>query len=131
MFNSAAFNNGNIFNLTFVKEDKVLTALRAISLAAAVPRKHRINPVAGDSGGLGDVSVATVAATLTMAQGHVTLSITLNSDEAVIIMPWQPVSGSDFLPLFSKSNLVTLSIETQFDESRQNDDLNKQIDISV
>ena len=78
----------NIFNLTFtaVEEDKVLTALRAISLAAAVPRKHRINPVAGDSGGLGDVSVATVAAALTMAQGHVTLRITLNSDEAVIII---------------------------------------------
>ena len=77
------------FKLTFaaVVEDKVLTALSAIALALALAGEHRVNSVAGGGpGGLGDVSVAAVTAALVMAQGHVTLGITLNSDEAVIVI---------------------------------------------
>lgn len=80
-------DNIPILKLTFaaVEEDKVLAALCAVALALA--GEHRVNSVAGGGpGGLGDVSVAAVTAALVMAQGHVTLGITLNSDEAVIVI---------------------------------------------
>ena len=73
-----------------VIEDKVLTALRSVALAAAlaVPGEHGVNSVAGGGGGgLGDVGVAAVTAALVLvAQGHVTLGVTLNGDEAVIVI---------------------------------------------
>ena len=78
-----------ILKLTFaaVEENKVLTALCAVPLAPAVAGEHWVNSVAGGGAGvLSDVGVAAVTAALVMAQGHVTLGITLNSDEAVIVI---------------------------------------------